>query len=79
MTDPRESSRTLFLAQLERYYQGQRNAHMIQAPCVPRNDDFVSTSTECIPEEPMGNEEPRVHCETEHPSSIANPFGGDWA
>ena len=75
-----EHSREEFLAQLARCVKGQENQHVIPAPVVPRADDeWGLQSTECLPEEPMGNQEPIVHCDTEHPSSIANPYDGSWA
>lgn len=74
-----DDSREKMLAQLERCMYGQRNQHLITPPDVPRADDWVPGSTECIAEEPMGNGQPLVHCDTEHPSSIANPYEGSWA
>ena len=71
-----EESRRKFLEQWERcvVHQNQR----ISLPPAPRaSDEGGWTSSEFIPEEPMGNGE-FVQTDTDHPSSIGNPEVGGW-
>ena len=60
-----DDTRQRFLHQFARCCYGQRNAHLILPPLVPRDCEILRDTPESIPEEPSGNGQPRVKCDVD--------------